>query len=76
MLDAGQHLDNNYNNEEDPRMPAILQPDDCDYWLTRDEINQPGTDLLVPYDVHRTSARPAHPKVGNIKNQGPDVLHP
>ena len=70
------HLDNNYNNEEDPRMPVILQPDDCDYWLTRDEINQPRTDLLVPYDVHRTSAWPANPKVGNIKNQGPDVLHP
>jgi putative SOS response-associated peptidase YedK len=70
------HLDNNYNNEEDPRMPVILQPDDCDYWLTRDEINQPRTDLLVPNDVHRTSAWPANPKVGNIKNQGPDVLHP
>jgi hypothetical protein len=39
-------------------MPVILQPDDCDYWLTRDEINQPRTDLLVPYDVHRTSERP------------------
>jgi len=57
-------------------MPVILQPDDCDYWLTRDEINQPRTDLLVPYDVQRTSAWPANPKVGNIKNQGPTSSTP
>jgi putative SOS response-associated peptidase YedK len=23
----------NYNDEEDPRMPVILQPDDYDYWF-------------------------------------------
>ena len=68
-------FNDNYNDEEDPRMPVILHPDDYDYWLTRDEINQPRTDLLVPYDAHRMSAWPANPEVGNIKNQGPDLLH-
>jgi putative SOS response-associated peptidase YedK len=57
-------------------MPVILQPDDYDCWLTRDEIKQPHTDLLVPYHAHRMSASPANPKVGNVKNQGPDLLHP
>jgi len=69
-------FNDNYNDEEDPRMPVILQPDDYDYWLSRDEVNQPRRDLLVPYDAHRMSAWPANPKVGNIKNQGPDLLHP
>ena len=67
-------FDNNYNDEEDPRMPVILH-DDYGDWLTRDEINQPRTDLLVPYDAHRMSAWPANPKGGNIKNQGSDLLH-
>jgi putative SOS response-associated peptidase YedK len=55
-------------------MPVIVQPDDYDCWLTRDEINRPRTDLLVPYDAHRMFAWPANPKVGNITNQGPDLL--
>ncbi len=49
-------FNDNYNDEEDPRIPVILRPEDYDYWLTRDEINQPRTDLLVPYDAHRMSA--------------------
>ena len=56
------------------RMPAILAPTDYDEWLDRRETNRPPVHLLRPCDDAALSMHPAHPKVGNVRNQGPEML--
>jgi putative SOS response-associated peptidase YedK len=57
------------------RMPAILQPKDYERWLDREEIERPPEDLLRPFEATRMLKYHAHPKVGNVRNQGPDMLN-
>ena len=56
------------------RMPVILHPRDYDRWLDR-EGQRPPTDLLRPYDAAKMIANPCNPKVGNVKNNGPEMLN-
>jgi putative SOS response-associated peptidase YedK len=55
------------------RMPVILQSKDYDRWLDRENEQTP-TDLLRPYDAEQMASAPCNPKVGNSKNNGPDML--
>jgi putative SOS response-associated peptidase YedK len=60
------------------RMPAILSPRDYDEWLDRGEVERPPVHLLRPYDVLPTGPhleiKPAHPKVGNVRDQDLSML--
>ncbi len=57
------------------RMPAILRPKDYDEWLDRDAFERPPVQLLRPFDTAAMQIHPAHPKVGNVRNQGPEMLN-
>jgi putative SOS response-associated peptidase YedK len=56
------------------RMPVILNPQDYERWLDRED-QRPPTDLLRPYDADKMVAAPCNPKVGNVKNNGPEMLN-
>ena len=57
------------------RMPVLLQQKDFDEWLNRDETERPPVHLLRPYPDNRMAVYSAHPKVGNVRNQGPEMLN-
>ncbi len=57
------------------RMPVILRPKDYAEWLDRDEVERPPVHLLRPLDSNAMQIRHAHPKVGNVRNQGPEMLN-
>lgn len=56
------------------RMPVILQPKDYSRWLKR-EPDRPPIDLLRPYDSEAMEASACNPMVGNVKNNGPELLN-
>jgi putative SOS response-associated peptidase YedK len=56
------------------RMPVILNPTNYDRWLDR-ESQRPPTDLLRQFDAAQMVATPCNPKVGNVKNNGPEMLN-
>jgi putative SOS response-associated peptidase YedK len=58
------------------RMPVILHPRDYDRWLTRDLTRQPPVDLLRPYESEAMRMTEANPLVGNVRNNGPEMLLP
>lgn len=59
------------------RMPVILPRDVWDVWLDPDEAD---VDTLLavlrPADARETELRPVGPDVGNVRNDGPDLLAP
>lgn len=57
------------------RMPVILHPRDYDRWLERGEGHQPPVDLLRPYEAEEMAAAPANPLVGDVRNNGPEMLN-
>ena len=57
-----------------PRMPVILQAQDYDRWLDREETEQLPLDLLRPYESEAMIMREANPKVNNIRHNGPELL--
>lgn len=57
-----------------PRMPVILQPRDYDRWLDREATDQLPLDLLRPFDSEAMEMYAANPKVGNVRNNGPELL--
>jgi putative SOS response-associated peptidase YedK len=57
-----------------PRMPVILRPRDYDRWLERDSGERPPLDLLRPFDAEEMEMKPANPAVGNVRNNGPEML--
>ena len=57
------------------RMPAILHPHEFDRWLDRAEVERAPTDLLRPFETNGMVKHHAHPKVGNVRNQGPEMLN-
>jgi putative SOS response-associated peptidase YedK len=57
------------------RMPVILHPRDYGRWLERGEASQPPTDLLRPYESEAMQADACNPAVGNVKNNGPEMLN-
>jgi putative SOS response-associated peptidase YedK len=56
------------------RMPVILHHKDYDRWLDRSELRPP-LDLLQPFPSERMEAAPCNRAVGNVKNNGPEMLN-
>ncbi len=56
------------------RMPVILRPRDYDRWLDREPTEQPPIDLLRPFPADEMEMHPANPAVGNVRNNGPEML--
>jgi putative SOS response-associated peptidase YedK len=52
-------------------MPAILEPEHYSRWL--DLMDRDPLSLLKPCPAAQLEAKPAHPSVGNVRNQGPEL---
>lgn len=57
------------------RMPAILHPRDWEEWLDRDDSRPPPMHLLRPYESDAMKTEPCNPAVGNVRNNGPEMLN-
>jgi putative SOS response-associated peptidase YedK len=56
------------------RMPVILRPDAYDRWLDPEfEGSEQLESLLRPYPEEQVIAYPVSSKVGNVRNQGPEL---
>jgi putative SOS response-associated peptidase YedK len=56
------------------RMPVILAERDWARWLDRDPGAPPPVDLLRPFDSDAMQTVPCNPAVGNVRNNGPEML--
>jgi putative SOS response-associated peptidase YedK len=56
------------------RMPVILEPRNYDRWLEPGEPGRPPVDLLRPYPAEKMQAWPVSERVGNVKNDDPELL--
>ena len=57
-----------------PRMPVILPARDYDRWLDREETERLPLDLLRPFESEAMVVHEANPKVGNVRNNGPEMM--
>ena len=57
------------------RMPVIIPHKDYDRWL-RSDPDRPPVDLLRPFDAEKMTAWKVDRKVGNVKNDTPDLIDP
>jgi putative SOS response-associated peptidase YedK len=57
-----------------PRMPVILHVRDYDRWLDREETERLPIDLLRPFESEEMEVYEANPKVGNVRNNSPEML--
>ena len=55
-------------------MPVILHPRDYDRWLDREQTEQLPVDLLRPLDSDEMEMFETNPKVGNVRNNGPELM--
>jgi len=58
------------------RMPVILEPRDYDRWLEPGDPTRPPTDLLRPYPAEKMHAWPVSDRIGNVRNDDPNLLTP
>jgi putative SOS response-associated peptidase YedK len=65
---------NELMSEVHTRMPVILHEQDWARWLDRTVTDQPPIDLLRPYESALMEMHPCNPLVGNVKNNGPEML--
>jgi len=65
---------NELMSEVHTRMPVILHPRDYERWLERDN-ERPPVDLLRPYESEEMMASACNPMVGNVRNNGPEMLN-
>ena len=56
------------------RMPVILEPKDYDRWLDPGDPARLPVDLLRPYAADRMKGWPVSDRVGNVRNNGPELL--
>jgi putative SOS response-associated peptidase YedK len=56
-------------------MPVILHPGDYDRWLERGDAHRPPIDLLRSYEADEMQAAPCNAQVGNVRNNGPEMLN-
>jgi putative SOS response-associated peptidase YedK len=56
------------------RMPVILEPKYYDRWLDPGDPARPPVDLLRPYGAERMKAWPVSDRVGNVRNNAPELL--
>jgi putative SOS response-associated peptidase YedK len=54
------------------RMPVILRPENYDEWL---KGSVPPMGLLHPYESFAMQSSLANPLVGNVRNNGPEMLN-
>lgn len=54
------------------RMPVIVDPKDYDRWLTAPAKTV--QDLFEPFPTDAMHAWPVGPAVGNVRNQGPELI--
>jgi putative SOS response-associated peptidase YedK len=58
-------------------MPVILHPQDEEEWLDPEVTDPMQVErLLVPYPSAEMEAHPVSRKVGNTRNNGPDLIEP
>lgn len=58
-------------------MPAVIEPEDYDRWLdpeVQDAANV--SDILRPYPAEKMQAWPVDAAVGNVRNQGAQLIEP
>jgi putative SOS response-associated peptidase YedK len=58
------------------RMPVILDPADWARWLAEEGGEAPPLELLKPFPAERMEAIPIGAVVGNVKNEGPELIEP
>lgn len=58
------------------RMPVIIEERDYNRWLQPGDPDRPPIDLLRPFDAGKMTAWKVDPKVGNVKNDSPDLCDP
>lgn len=58
------------------RMPVIVHRRDWVEWLDRDDSLPPPVHLLRQYESDAMQVAPCNPKVGNVRNNGPEMLKP
>ena len=56
------------------RMPVILEMGDYNRWLEPGDPERPPVDLLRPYPAEEMHAWPVSERVGNVRNDDPDLL--
>ena len=56
------------------RMPVILEPRDYDRWLEAGDPTRPPVDLLRPFPAEKMTAWPVSNRVGNVRNNDPELL--
>ena len=56
------------------RMPVILQRRDWEEWLDRDDSRAAPMHLLRPFDADAMKAEACNTAVGNVRNNGPEML--
>jgi putative SOS response-associated peptidase YedK len=80
---TGEHLEtfsiitttpNELTGKVHDRMPVILRPGDYDRWLERGIPEQPPIDFLRPYEAEEMTATKANPLVGNVRNNGAEMM--
>jgi putative SOS response-associated peptidase YedK len=77
-LDTFSIITTEANELTDPihdRMPVILHPRDYDRWLNDYDESRPPLDLLRPYESEGMRMTPANRLVGNVRNNGPEMLN-
>src|SRR5262249_46131970 len=57
------------------RMPVILEPEHWDAWLTSKDTGEVQA-MLQPLPAQLMHAYSVSPKVGNVKNDTPDLIEP
>jgi putative SOS response-associated peptidase YedK len=58
------------------RMPVILSEEDKIRWLDPREKPEELLDLYRPFPAERMDAYPVSPAVGNVRNDGPELIQP
>ena len=56
------------------RMPVIVELKDYDHWLYTSDTARLPIDLLRPYPAERMKAWPVSDRVGNVRNNEPELL--
>jgi putative SOS response-associated peptidase YedK len=56
------------------RMPVILEPRDYERWMDARDPARPPVDLLRPYPAEKMRAWPVSDRVGNVRNDDPELL--
>ncbi|KON80643.1 SOS response-associated peptidase [Azoarcus sp. PA01] len=67
---------NDAMGEVHERMPVIVPEEDYDLWLSKDTHPELVRRLLVPYDSALMQMHPVTKRVGNVRNEGPELVAP